>query len=128
MKTLIKLSIALTLLAGFIGSSLNTNAYPPFLKKATKFGAKDCLYCHKNAEGGEGWNERGTWLMAEKDRRKAEAIDVEWLAEYKEGDNKEGETKEGDKKEGEKENKESKEDSKSKDDLKKEDPKKKEKP
>ena len=50
-------------------------------------------------EGGEGWNERGDWLMAEKDKRKADAIDVEWLADYKEGEKKDGEKKEEPKKE-----------------------------
>lgn len=82
---LIKLSIAVTLTASLLGASLSINAYPPFVKKAAKFGAKDCTFCHTAAEGGEGWNERGKWMMAEKDKRKADAIDVEWLADYKEG-------------------------------------------
>jgi hypothetical protein len=81
---LIKLSIATVIIAGAVGSSFSTNAYPPFLRKAQKFGAKDCKFCHTQPAGGEGWNERGKWLIAEKERRKADAIDVEWLAEYKE--------------------------------------------
>jgi hypothetical protein len=93
-KNLIKLSIAIVITVGVIGSSLATNAYPPFLRKAQKFGAKDCLFCHKEPEGGEGWNERGQWLVAEKERRKADAVDVEWLVEYKEGDKKDTESKE----------------------------------
>jgi len=116
-KNAIKLSIALILLTGMLGSSLRTNAYPPYLKAAAKFGAKDCLFCHKNPEGGEGWNERGTWLIAEKERRKADTVDVEWLAEYKVGEKKEADKDE--KKEDAKENKE---------EPKKEEPKKKEKP
>ncbi|MGH9751779.1 MAG: hypothetical protein ACREA2_03265 [Blastocatellia bacterium] len=88
-KKLIKLSIAIVIIAGVVGSSFSTNAYPPFLRKAQKFGAKDCLYCHKEPEGGEGWNGRGQWLIAEKERRKAEAIDIEWLTDYKEGEKKE---------------------------------------
>jgi hypothetical protein len=87
-KKLIKLSVAILLAAGIAGSSLNVKAYPPFLKKASKFGAKDCLFCHKEAAGGEGWNDRGNWLIAEKDKRKADAVDVEWLADYKEGEEK----------------------------------------
>ncbi len=98
-KNLIKFSIAVAIAAVMLGSALTTNAYPPFVKKATKFGAKDCLFCHKMPEGGEGWNERGDWLMAEKDKRKADAIDVEWLADYKEGEKKDGEKKEEPKKE-----------------------------
>ena len=91
-KNLIKLSIAVVISIGVLGSSFTTKAYPPFLRKAQKFGAKDCLFCHKEPEGGEGWNKRGQWLIAEKERRKADAVDVEWLADYKEDtDKKDGE-------------------------------------
>src|SRR5262249_302808 len=57
--------------------------YPPFLAKARKFGAKDCTFCHVEPDGGAPWNARGQWLIQEKERRKADAVDVEWLAEYK---------------------------------------------
>ncbi len=97
-KNLIKLSIAIVIIAGVLGSSLSTHAYPPFLRKAQKFGAKDCLYCHKEPEGGEGWNDRGQWLIAEKERRKADAVDVEWLADFKEGAKKDADGKEDSKK------------------------------
>jgi hypothetical protein len=93
-KNLIKLSIAVVITAGGLGTSFSTSAYPPFLRKAQKFGAKNCLFCHKEPEGGEGWNERGQWLIAEKEKRKADAIEVEWLADYKEGEKKDGEQKE----------------------------------
>jgi hypothetical protein len=104
-KKLIKLSIAIVVIAGVVGSSFSTRAYPAFLRKAVKFGAKNCLYCHKESAGGEGWNERGQWLIAEKERRKADDIDVEWLADYKEGAKKSAEDTE---------NKENKEESKKK--------------
>jgi hypothetical protein len=84
-KKLVKLTIAIVVIAGVVGSSFSTRAYPPYLRKAQKFGAKNCLFCHKEPEGGEGWNERGQWLIAEKERRKAEAVDPEWLTDYKEG-------------------------------------------
>jgi len=29
-----------------VGTAVSTEAYPPFLAKARKFGAKDCLFCH----------------------------------------------------------------------------------
>ena len=58
-------------------------AYQSFLGKAKKFGAKDCLFCHKYEDGGEGWNERGQLLIDEKAHRNAEKVDVEWLADYK---------------------------------------------
>ena len=104
-KKLIKLSIAIVVIAGVAGSSFSTKAYPAFLRKAQKFGGKNCLYCHKEPGGGEGWNERGQWLIAEKERRKADEIDVEWLADYKEGAKKDAENTE---------NKENKEESKKK--------------
>lgn len=84
MKQYLKLALAAVLFSGVIGTALNTQAYPPFVKKAAKFGAKDCTFCHTKAEGGEGWNARGNWLIAEKDKRKADAVDPEWLADYKE--------------------------------------------
>jgi hypothetical protein len=115
---LIKLSIATAIIAGVVGSSFSTKAYPPFLRKAQKFGAKDCRFCHTQPTGGEGWNERGQWLIAEKERRKADAVDVEWLADYKEGAKNGAEGSEN--KEDKEENKENKEN--------KEEPKKKEKP
>src|SRR5215468_10451016 len=102
-KKLIKLSIAIFVIAGVVGSSFSTKAYPAFLRKAQKFGAKNCLYCHKQPTGGEGWNERGEWLIAEKERRKADAVDPEWLADYKEGAKKDAENKEGVKKDAENE-------------------------
>ena len=83
MKNQIKILLAGMVMAGFFFSALRTEAYPPFVRKAEKFGAKDCLFCHKEPGGGEGWNDRGNWLIAEKDKRKADAIDVEWLADYK---------------------------------------------
>jgi hypothetical protein len=120
-KKLIKLSIAVVVIAGVVGSSFSTKAYPAYLRKALKFGAKNCLYCHKQPTGGEGWNERGEWLIAEKERRKADEVDVEWLADYKEGAKKDAENKEGAKKDAEKKDAENKEENK-------EESKKKEKP
>ena len=54
------------------------------MAKARKYGAKDCTFCHVEPEGGPPWNARGQWLVEEKERRKAEVIDVDWLKEYKE--------------------------------------------
>jgi hypothetical protein len=58
-------------------------AFPPFAAKARKFGAKDCRFCHIKAEGGTEYNARGKWLVEEKARRNADAVDPEWLADYK---------------------------------------------
>jgi hypothetical protein len=78
----IKLALVL-IIPVMVASAVATNAYPPFLAKAEKFGAKDCAFCHTSPAGGKGWNDRGKWLQAEKKRRGAKAIDVNWLADYK---------------------------------------------
>jgi hypothetical protein len=84
-----KLIIAVSFVAAIVAALVTQSfAYPPFLAKARKFGAKDCTFCHVAPEGGAPWNARGQWLIKEKERRGADAIDVEWLAEYQEGSNK----------------------------------------
>ncbi len=62
----------------------NVRSYPPFLSKAKSLGlpAKDCSYCHVNASGGEPFSARGKWLVEEKKKRGASAVDVAWLKEY----------------------------------------------
>ena len=83
MKT-VKVLVALIFLVGIVASlATQSFAYPPFLAKARKFGAKDCTFCHVDPDGGPPWNARGQWLVAEKERRKADVVDPEWLAEYK---------------------------------------------
>ena len=67
-------AVALALLASSAGAT------PELLVPAMEFGAKNCGFCHINLSGGEGYNERGAWLVAERDRRAAAAIDVAWLA------------------------------------------------
>lgn len=84
-KKAFRLSIVVCGMVSLVGSSMTAVSYPPFLRQAAKFGAKDCTFCHTQPEGGEGWNDRGNWLRAEKERRKAEKVDASWLADYKEG-------------------------------------------
>ena len=80
----IKIALSITLLAGAVAAlATQSAAYPPFLAQAKKFGAKDCRFCHVKAEGGTPFNDRGKWLVAEKDRRHADAVDPAWLAGYK---------------------------------------------
>lgn len=82
----IKIAVAVLFLTGLVATLAGTSlAYPPFLKVARKFGAKDCTFCHVNPEGGEPSNERGKWLAAEKERRSADVVDPEWLVDYKPG-------------------------------------------
>jgi hypothetical protein len=55
--------------------------------KAAGFEVQGCTYCHVEKlpkKGASTYNERGKFLMAEKDKRKAAKIDVTWLKEYTE--------------------------------------------
>ena len=65
-------------------------ASPEMLAKAAekRLPAKNCQYCHvsavptKDRFKPEDLNERGKWLLAEKDKQQAQSIDVEWLKSY----------------------------------------------
>ncbi len=55
--------------------------------KKAGFEANNCLYCHNEKlpkKGAATQNARGQFLVDEKAKRKAEAIDVNWLKDYKE--------------------------------------------
>jgi hypothetical protein len=62
----------------------------PMQKAAKEAGFADaakCSYCHGEAlpkKGSSTLNDRGKWLVAEKDKRKATEIDGAWLKDYKE--------------------------------------------
>ena len=48
--------------------------------------ASTCMYCHGEKlpkKDAHTFNERGKWLQAEKDKRKAKEVDAAWLKEYK---------------------------------------------
>lgn len=80
----VKIGISLFFVAGIVAALAGqTFGYPPLLAKSKKFGAKDCTFCHVDPDGGPPWNERGQWLIKEKERRGADTVDVEWLASYK---------------------------------------------
>ena len=76
----------------FIGSIAASPAVAtaPMIAKAKEKGypAKNCQYCHasavpkKDTFKPEDLNERGKFLMAEKDKQKAKDIDVDWLKNY----------------------------------------------
>lgn len=84
-KNQIRLLVVVCGLALMFASAMPASSYPGWVREAAKYGAKDCLFCHLKSDGGEGWNERGKWLMEERDRRKADSIETRWLAEYKPG-------------------------------------------
>jgi len=75
------LSMAVTIPAG---------ATPQLVKQAKDAGfpAQNCQYCHTVAvpkkEGfkPEELNERGKWLLTEKDQQKAREVKAEWLKNY----------------------------------------------
>jgi hypothetical protein len=53
--------------------------------KAAGFEAQNCLYCHGEKlpkKGASTYNDRGKWLMAEKEKRGAKEVDASWLKEY----------------------------------------------
>jgi len=53
--------------------------------KAAGIAGVNCLYCHNEKlpkKGASSNNERGKWLCAEKDKRKAKEIDLAWLKDY----------------------------------------------
>lgn len=76
----------LALGAMFVGVR-SASATLPMQKKAKELGfdAANCLYCHGEKlpkKDAQTLNDRGKWLVAEKDKRKAKEIDISWLKEY----------------------------------------------
>jgi hypothetical protein len=61
-----------------------------WLRQAKELGypAQNCMYCHtvklpkKQDFKVEELNNRGKWLMTEKDKKKAKEIDLQWLKDY----------------------------------------------
>lgn len=66
------------------------SASPAMVKQAKDAGlpAQNCQYCHtdkmpkKDTFKADDLNERGKWLHAEKDKRKAQKSDGAWLKEF----------------------------------------------
>jgi hypothetical protein len=57
--------------------------------KKAGFEAKNCLYCHGEKlpkKDKHTFNDRGKFLLKMKEDKKAEAVDVNWLKDYKEKD------------------------------------------
>jgi hypothetical protein len=78
---------ALLFWAGWIASSGTSTATLPIQKKAKELGypATNCLYCHGEKlpkKGAVTHNDRGTWLIAEKEKRKVKEVDPAWLKDY----------------------------------------------
>jgi hypothetical protein len=82
-KPLVGVLTAFALLAG----AQSSHATMPMQKKAKELGFKveNCLYCHNEkmpAKGKVTNNERGAFLVAQKDAKKAKEVDVAWLKDY----------------------------------------------
>jgi hypothetical protein len=76
-------------LLAFLGGTGDARATMDMQKKAKAAGfpATNCLYCHGEKvpkKGAVTHNDRGKFLIAEKEKRKAKAIDMAWLKEYSE--------------------------------------------
>ncbi|HJS59070.1 MAG TPA: hypothetical protein VKA01_13295 [Vicinamibacteria bacterium] len=75
---------------GMLAGVRPVEATMPIQKTAKAAGFADagkCTYCHGEAlpkKGASTMNDRGKWLVAEKDKRKAAEIDGAWLKDYKE--------------------------------------------
>ena len=80
-------TIVLLAWSGWILVDATSSATMPIQKKARESGfpAENCLYCHGEKlpkKDAVTYNERGKWLQAEKDKRKAKEVDVNWLKDY----------------------------------------------
>jgi len=74
---------------GWIAFSATSSATLDIQKQAKAAGidAKTCQYCHvdklpKKDEGKHDHNDVGKWLIAQKDKRGAKAVDGAWLKDY----------------------------------------------
>ena len=73
--------------AGWMAFTATSSATLPMQKKAKELGfaVQDCTFCHTEKlpkKGAVTMNDRGKWLVAEKEKRGAKEIDVAWLKEY----------------------------------------------
>lgn len=82
-------AVGLLALGAFLGQAGTASATMDMQKKAKAAGfpAANCLYCHGEKlpkKGATTHNDRGNWLIAEKEKRKAKEVDVTWLKDYAE--------------------------------------------
>jgi hypothetical protein len=88
-KSRSRIGIGIALLAWAVGMLIGgtSRATLPISKKAKELGYKveNCLYCHNEKlpkKGAATHNERGKWLIAEKEKRGAKEVDPAWLKDY----------------------------------------------
>jgi len=85
--------VGLVVTAMVLSGAATASASMAMQKKAKDagFAATNCQYCHEDKlpkKEAHASNDRGKFLVAEKDKRKASEIDVNWLKDYKEPDKK----------------------------------------
>ena len=73
--------------AGWMAFTATSSATLTMQKKAKELGytVQDCTYCHGEKlpkKGAMTVNDRGKWLVAEKEKRGAKEVDVAWLKDY----------------------------------------------
>jgi hypothetical protein len=79
---------AVLVTAVLLGSAVPSQATMVIMKKAKEGGypAANCLYCHNEKLPVKGkavsHNERGTFLVKQKEAKKAKEVDVAWLKEF----------------------------------------------
>jgi hypothetical protein len=81
------LAVVLLLWCGGMLLSDVSSATLKMQKQAKELGipAENCLYCHNEKlpkKDAVTHNDRGKWLIAEKEKRKAKEVDVSWLKDY----------------------------------------------
>lgn len=72
---------------GWIAFSGTTTASMDIQKQAKAAGidASNCQYCHVDKlpkKDSHAFNERGQWLVAQKEKKNAKAVDGAWLKDY----------------------------------------------
>jgi hypothetical protein len=79
---------ALLCLGAWLAGTGVATATLPLQKKAKELGDKtvvNCQSCHVDKlpkKDAAAFNDRGKWLHAEKEKRKAKEVDVSWLKDY----------------------------------------------
>lgn len=88
-KTASRLALSATTLfwMGWLALSGTSTATMDMQKKAKAagFNVENCMYCHVDKlpkKDAAPLNDRGKWLVAEKDKRSAKEVDVAWLKDY----------------------------------------------
>lgn len=86
-KTLLGATVGLIALGLMAGGPRTASATVDMQKKAKAAGVEvqNCLHCHGEKlpkKGASTLNDKGKWLVDEKDKRKAKEVDPAWLKEY----------------------------------------------